>query len=161
MRFLDLQGARFNQKTKVAKRAGPPSMGKREYVQSNATILETPELEKLELVIELYEREQQGIRITERDEEEIKSNIYKRLGKLLGIEPNTELLGEREHGRLLADPDANNRFKMLGMIFDDLLKRHFKGEFDLRIKQEEKDDGIDPALMKPQSKENIIERNVL
>lgn len=77
-------------------------MKRREYVHSETLILDNPEVEKLELVIELYEREQQGIRIAEKNEEEIKSKIYRRLGELLDIEPNMVFMGEKEHGNMLS-----------------------------------------------------------
>jgi hypothetical protein len=76
-------------------------MKRKEYVNSESLVLDNPEVERLELVIELYEREQQGIRIAEKDEEEVKSRIYKRLGELLQIEPNMVFMGEKEHGSLL------------------------------------------------------------
>lgn len=73
-------------------------MTRQEYAASEQYVLSNPEVEKLELVCELYEREQQGIRIHEKNEEEIKSRIYKRLGELMGVKPNTDFMGEMEHG---------------------------------------------------------------
>jgi hypothetical protein len=69
-----------------------------EYVNSEDLLLSSQEVEKLDLLYQLYEREQKGVNFQEKDEEAVKSRIYGRLGELLGVSPNLKFMGEMEHG---------------------------------------------------------------
>jgi hypothetical protein len=55
--------------------------------------------------------------------------------------------------------DNLNRFKMLGLIFEELLKKHFKGQSTLKMKKDE-DSEIDPAFIIHENDKHIIERNI-
>lgn len=83
------------------KRMGSIAQTRLEYVNDEHLLLSNPEFEKLDLIYQLYEREQKGLNVHEKDEEAIKSQIYARLGELLGMKPNLRFMGELEHGRRL------------------------------------------------------------
>lgn len=68
------------------------------YVESDGFVLDSEELEKLELIYQIYEREEKGIGMREKDENATNNKIYGRLGELVGIKPNIKFMGEPQHG---------------------------------------------------------------
>ena len=118
------------------KRMGANIQSRLEYVDDDKLLLSNPELEMLDLLCELYEREQKGLNVHEKDEDAVKSLIYGRLGELIGMEPNLTFMGEPEHGKLHSK-DSINRSLMIGKVLEDVLKKNFKGKYELQVEKAE------------------------
>ena len=53
------------------------------------------------LVHELYDREQKGFSMHKNDDSQVESKIYRRLGELMGVQPDLKFMGEMEHSSRL------------------------------------------------------------
>lgn len=69
----------------------------RGYAEAEGHILESPELEKLSLAQELYEREQRGFSMHKNEEAQEENKLFARLGALMGVPPDLKFMGEFEH----------------------------------------------------------------
>lgn len=103
-----------------------------DYVESSAQVLENPELEKLQIICDLYERDQKGVITSEKDPYEVYNQLYNRLGQLMEIDPDFKFMGELEHSHL-------SRGQMIGKVLDEVLSKHFKGKYTIKAAEDEEE----------------------
>ena len=87
-RFSKTMGSMIKKNREADKGAERKWQDREQYVGSEGNILENLELEKLDLVYELYDREQKGFSMHKNDDSQVESKIYKRLGELMGVQPD-------------------------------------------------------------------------
>lgn len=68
-----------------------------DYLESEKMICENSDFQKLDLICDLYARDQKGLDTKEKEEDKVYRNIYQKLGELLKLEPDAEFMGEMEH----------------------------------------------------------------
>ena len=100
-RFSKTMGSMIRKNREADKGAERKWQDREQYVGSEGNILENLELEKLDLVYELYDREQKGFSMHKNDDSQVESKIYKRLGELMGVQPDLKFMGEMEHSSRL------------------------------------------------------------
>lgn len=111
-----------------------------DYLESEKMICENADFQKLDLICDLYARDQKGLDTKEKEEDKVYRNIYQKLGELLKLEPDSEFMGEMEHSNRGFKAGYFNKIKMLGLVLNEVLKKHFKGDYELKMEEAEEEE---------------------
>jgi Ca2+-binding EF-hand superfamily protein len=102
-----------------------------QYVESSDYILPTPELDKISLLIDIYDRLIKGADLDEVGAVSDLQNNFERLGEILNIPPDEkQIIGGTKHSNA-------TRSRMLGLVLQEVFNRYYNGKLEVKTTTQE------------------------